>query len=125
MRIQERGAQVWSVLALAARNRQILTYDLLSKLIGVPPQGLANGLDQVQRYCMQKDLPPLTILVVNKDTGRPGEGFVAVQDIPKNQVKVFEYDWVTHGAPSPDELAAAVSEARGDSAPSTGQTDSD
>ena len=123
MRVHERGAQVWSVLALAARNRQVLTYDLLSKLIGVPRHGLANILDQVQRYCMQKDLPPLTILVVNKHTGLPGEGFVAAEDIPKNQVSVFEYDWVSHGAPSPDELAAAVAQARGDSASSRGETE--
>ncbi len=122
MRVHERGAQVWSVLALAARNRQLLTYDLLSNLIGVPRQGLANVLDQVQRYCMQNDLPPLTILVVNKDTGLPGDGFVAVEDIAKNREPVFEYDWLTHGAPSPDQLAAAVAQARGDSASSTGDT---
>ena len=104
----ERATQVWAVLALAARNRQILTYDILSKLIGVPPQGLANILNHVQRYCMKKDLPPLTSIVVNKETGLPGEGFIAAQDIPRNQGRVFNHDWLTPGAPSASDLEAAV-----------------
>ena len=32
----ERAAQIWAVLALAARNRQILTYEIVGRLIGVP-----------------------------------------------------------------------------------------
>jgi hypothetical protein len=102
MRVEERGVQVWSVLAFAARNRQILTYDILSRLIGVPRHGLANILDQVQKYCMHKKLPPLTILVVNKKTGLPGSGFIAATDIPKNQVKVFEHDWLNEAPPPVD-----------------------
>ncbi len=90
MKAEERAAQVWSVLALAATSRQILTYDILSKLTGVARQGFAHILDHIQKYCIKNDLPPLTILVVYRDTGLPGQGFTAVQDIPAHQVKVFE-----------------------------------
>jgi hypothetical protein len=108
MRAEERAAQVWAVLTLAARNRQILTYDILSKLTGVPPQGFAHILDHIQKYCLKKRLPPLTILVVNSETGVPGQGFTAVKDIPKNQIEVFEHDWLNQGPPTPSELAAAI-----------------
>ena len=112
MKDHERATQIWAVLAMAARNRQILTYEILSQLIGVPTHGLANILDHVQRYCMQRGLPPLTSIVVNKTTGLPGDGFIAAQDIPKNQGTVFNYDWLTPGAPSPSDLETAVQEAR-------------
>ena len=112
MKKQERAAQIWSVLALAARNRQILTYEIVYQLVGIPPQGQAETLDHIQQYCLQNNLPPLTILVVNKETGLPGKGFTAVEDIPGNQVRVFEYNWLEHGAPSPEELSAAYQAAQ-------------
>jgi hypothetical protein len=40
MKVSERAAQIWSILALASKNRQVLTYDILSRLIGVPRPGL-------------------------------------------------------------------------------------
>jgi len=40
MEANERAAQIWSVLAWAATSRQVLTYRILGKLIGVPARGL-------------------------------------------------------------------------------------
>lgn len=108
MRVHERAAQIWAVLALAARNRQVLTYDIVGKLVGVPRQGLGRLLEPIQSYCLLEKLPPLTILVVSGETGLPSTGFIATQDIPKNQLNVFTYDWLGRGAPSPEEFADAV-----------------
>src|SRR5262249_5163301 len=36
----QRARQIWSLLSLAARNRQVLTYDIVGRLIGMPRQGL-------------------------------------------------------------------------------------
>jgi hypothetical protein len=108
MRASERAAQIWAVLALAARNRQVLTYPLVSKLIGVPHAGLGQLLEPIQSYCLIHNLPPLTILVVSSESGLPGLGFIAAKDIPKNQQDVFNFDWLAHGAPSPEILANAV-----------------
>ncbi len=108
MKAEERAAQIWSVLALAARNRQILTYGIVSNLIGVPKQGLAHLLGPIQSYCLVNKLPPLTILVVQEGTGLPGEGFIAAQDIPATQSQVFAHDWLGRGAPSPADFAEAV-----------------
>ena len=108
MRSTERAAQLWSVLALAARNRQTLTYDLAGRLIGVPRAGLGQLLEPVQSYCLLHELPPLTALVVSSETGLPGTGFTAAADVPRTQQRVFAYDWVAHGCPSPDAFAGAV-----------------
>jgi hypothetical protein len=88
----------------------VLTYKILGKLIGVPARGLGHLLEPVQSYCLAHGFPPLTILVVSEDTGLPSSGFTAAEDIPKTQLAVFQYDWLAAGAPSPEELAAAVSQ---------------
>lgn len=85
-----------------------LTYDIVGKLVGVPRHGLGQLLEPIQSYCLLQRLPPLTILVVSGDTGLPSTGFIATSDIPKNQLNVFTYDWLTRGAPSPEDFADAV-----------------
>ena len=104
----ERAAQIWPVLVLAARNRQVLTYSILGRLIGVPQAGLGQLLEPIQSYCLLSKLPPLTILVVGKDTGLPGSGFIAASDIPRHQALVFEHDWLSSAPPTTEQLAAAV-----------------
>ena len=103
----ERAAQLWSVLALAASNRQVLTYDIAAKLIGAPRPAIGGFLAPVQAYCIQNSLPPLTILVVSERTGLPGKGFIAAEDIPKAQIGVFSYDWIAHGSPAVGDFEAS------------------
>lgn len=106
----ERAAQIWSILALAARNRQVLTYNLIAKLTGVARVGLGQCLEPIQSYCLLRKLGPLTVLVVSEKSGMPGVGFIAAQDIPRTQQEVFSYDWVAHGCPSPAEFEHAAKE---------------
>jgi len=113
MTVSERAAQIWSVLALAGRNRQVLTYEMLARLIGVPRQAIGHLLEPIQSYCRTRGLPSLTILVVSETTGMPGTGFVAVQDIPRTQMDVFAFDWLAHGAPSPEDFAEAAQQLSG------------
>jgi hypothetical protein len=110
MRTHERAAQIWAVLALAAKNRQVLTYGLVSRLIGVPQPRLGQLLEPIQSYCLVNHLPPLTILVVSEQTGMPEAGFIAASDIPSTQQQVFAFDWIDRGAPPLDQLAEAVAD---------------
>jgi len=110
MDASERAAQIWPVLVLAAHNRQTLTYDLLGQIIGVPHFGLGQLLEPIQAYCQAHkplELPPLTSLVVGKDDGMPGSGFIAASDIPLAHARVFNYDWLGERTPMPDDLRAA------------------
>jgi hypothetical protein len=79
MTIYERAAQIWAVLALAARNSQILSYDIVGKLIGVPRHALGRMLEPIQSYCLANDLPPLSILVISEKTGTPGNTFAKLE----------------------------------------------
>ena len=107
MQSHERAAQIWPLLALAATNRQILTYELVGKLIGVPHFALAQLLEPIQSYCLLHKLPALTVLVVN-NAGRPGTGFVAAEDVGAEQQRVFKHRWLEEATPIPDGLLAAL-----------------
>ena len=104
----QRAAQIWPVLSLAATQRQTLSYDLLSKLIGVPRPAVGGFLEPIQSYCILKSRPPLTVLVVSAKSGLPGEGFIAASDVPRAQAEVYEHDWLQESVPSDTELEAAV-----------------
>ena len=78
----QRAQQLWSILALAATSRQILTYDIVARLTGAMRPGIGDFLRPIQQYCTENGLPPLTCLVVSEQTGLPGEGFIAAADVP-------------------------------------------
>jgi len=106
----ERACQIWSVLAWAAHHRQSITYGQLGKLIGVPTAGLGQLLEPIQSYCISMSLPPLTVLVVQHESGLPGPGFTgaSVSTFARAQADVFAQDWLAHGNPQPDKLELAV-----------------
>lgn len=102
----ERALQVWIILISCAYNRQTLTYSDLAERIGYQDlRPVGQVLDYVWVYCQQNDLPPLTGLVVSKNTGLPGGGMgdytLADQEI------VFTYNWYNIVPPSPDEFEQA------------------
>jgi hypothetical protein len=104
----QRAAQIWPILTLCAARRQTLTYELLSRLVGVPRMGLGQLLEPIQSYCILNNLDPLTSLVVGENSGLPGEGFIGASDVPEAQAKVFARDWLTLAPPEPTALEDAA-----------------
>jgi len=98
MKSAERAAQIWQVLISAAHNRQTITYEQLARLIGMGDKGyLITGgvkgpLGRVTWYCERKEYPPLTCLVVSKNTGRPGTEF---SNLDVQREEVFEKRWLS------------------------------
>jgi hypothetical protein len=45
------------------------------------------------RYCARNGLPPLTVLVVAKDSGKPGAGLSTTADVDADRERVFRHDW--------------------------------
>lgn len=107
----QRAQQLWSVLVLAAGSRQILTYDLVARIIGGMRPAIGDWLRPIQQYCSENGLPALTSIVVSEQTGLPGDGFIAAADVPAAQVAVHGFDWLSRNAPSVDDLDAAYSRA--------------
>lgn len=107
----ERAQQLWSLLALAATSRQVLTYDMVARLTGVVRPSINDFLRPIQQYCSENQLPPLTALVVSEQTGIPGEGLIAAADVPAAQMRVFHHRWLENNAPSAEQFEAAYSRA--------------
>jgi alkylated DNA nucleotide flippase Atl1 len=91
----ERALQVWQVLTCAAHNRQVLTYELVAERIGLGggARALAQILGIVMRYCEENKLPPLTVLVVKKGTGKPGTGLTTIEEVNRDRESVFGFGW--------------------------------
>ena len=95
MKNAERALQIWQVLTGAAHNRQTLTYEILADLIGSGPitVSVSKPLDFLMKYCDQKGLPQITVLVVQKNSGKPGPGLTTVKDPDAERERVFNYLW--------------------------------
>jgi putative restriction endonuclease len=87
---------------------------MAADIIGMGAGTLAQPLDLVMRYCHQNCLPPLTVLVVNQETGQPGSGLSTLEELNRDRERVFNYQWfrlpplqaedlAPHGAPGEDD----------------------
>lgn len=104
-----RALQAWQYLIGKAVNRQIVQYEELRILMDYPTSNpLASILGCIMFWCEQNDLPPLTLLVVNK-SGVPGEGFTAenLPDYHRRREDVFNYPWFKILPPSIKQLKEA------------------
>ena len=103
-----RALQIWQILIGKAHNRQTITYKALASLLGYKRADILAGmLGRIMMYCEQNNLPPLTILVVNRGTGLPGAGLTSPTDLHADREKVFEFDWFGLYPPTAEELEQA------------------
>lgn len=89
----ERAFQIWPILTDVARRRGKITYSELADTIHSTDRRLGWPLGVIQDYCLAENLPPLTILVVAKQTGQPGHGFTAL-DLAEQEAG-YEAVWNT------------------------------
>lgn len=105
------AAAAWKILVETAQDRQTITSGDLSGRLGRPvPVGIGVILDHVGYYCTRQGFPPLTVLAVNAQTQRAGEGWDRAhpgrdQEIARHGV--WGYDWAALTPPTPEELADA------------------
>jgi hypothetical protein len=100
-----RAVQIYQILVGYAHRRQTLTYQILANLIGYKGAGvLDRQLGHLMYWCSDNCLPPLTVLVVNKTTGLPGDGLVEAGDLNADRERVFNHDWYGIVPPLPHEL---------------------
>lgn len=88
---------VWSLLTKAARLGSTLNYEDVAPHIATNPLSVAFALGPIQSYCMghSPPLPPLTALVVGKQSRMPGSGFIAwpLDDLASGRSLVYGFDW--------------------------------
>lgn len=106
-KLHARAVQIYAILISAAHNRQTLTYGMVADLLDYKGAGvLDRQLGLIMNWCADNDLPPLTVLVVNSETGLPGEGLVRINELHSDRELVFNYSWFALVPPSIDELAS-------------------
>ena len=103
----QRALQVWSLLALAAMTRTVLTYEEVADLTGLPNNS-GNVLGYIYYYCVQHELPILSSLVVDKHTGKPSSGLYDNMGIPVEHRRCFDHDWLQQGVPTIEQLETAI-----------------
>jgi hypothetical protein len=95
------------VLIGCAADRQTVTYDDLARRVKRGgPNLLAKPLALITRWCERHDLPALASLVVERATRLPAPGFTTVgrDEIPREQERVWDFDWYAILPPAIEEL---------------------
>src|SRR5258705_13332593 len=96
----ELGCRAWPMLASWAKLKEPHTYEDLAWKLGYrTPKVSRAALWSIQDYCIEKGLPPLTSIIVNKHTGQPGSGFQWHGTLDDAQQRAFSYDWSKEKVP--------------------------
>ena len=80
---------------------ETVTYTELTETFGRNPRMWGDPLGGIALACWDRDLPILSVLVVNKNTNRPSEGAVLYHDlgltspdlIDAERERCFAFDW--------------------------------
>ncbi|HEX8362590.1 MAG TPA: HNH endonuclease [Longimicrobium sp.] len=102
----ELASRTWDVLVGLARDQEVIEYAPLGDLVGQRfALAVRHPLDLIYRQCERRELPPLSVLVVNKGTGLPGPGFALASrdEFAALCNEVFRFDWQL--APNPYEFS--------------------
>ena len=90
----QRSMQIWSLLICAANDRKTHTYGDIAEILGMKGAGvMAQFLGPIMWLCENNQWPPLTVLVVNQETGLPGEGLTTIENVNRDREAVFNFDW--------------------------------
>jgi len=104
----DRAVQIWQILVGKAHNRQTVTYGILRDLLGYKGAGvMGKRLEPIALYCRHHGLPPLTNLVVEKDTGLPSVDLTG-NDPNEDREEVFKREWFKIYPPTAEDFAKAL-----------------
>ncbi|MCY3692804.1 MAG: hypothetical protein OXI54_16380 [Chloroflexota bacterium] len=95
--------KTYLILIAAAARRETVTYGAVGNATEVHNLSVGKRLlDPVWRFCEMKGHPDLTTIVVNADTGEPGEGRANYRE----RENVYNYSWTDYAPPTIEELEA-------------------
>ena len=78
MTTEEIARLLLPLLVLQAKACQTITYSDLGRKVGCGPTELASPLGFIRdKWCIPAGIPEINVLVVGKNTGLPGPGFLS------------------------------------------------
>ena len=90
---------VFEYLKQCVAQRRITTYGEIGQHVGLAARGTAKPLYYIRDRCLERELPPLTAIVVRKQDRLPGVGLTTnMTQVARNEhaemvSKVFAFDW--------------------------------
>ena len=63
---EQRAFHTWEILIRCAAKNEKITYGELAKKLGLHHRAIRYALGPILEYCLLNELPPLTILIINK-----------------------------------------------------------
>jgi putative restriction endonuclease len=99
----ELASLAWEPLVESAARHHLLTYQDLAQPLGLRgARPVRFALGPIQSLCSERGYPPLTSIVINKQTRLPGQGFIAgTGKLKEDHDSVFGFDWSLVPAPFP------------------------
>jgi alkylated DNA nucleotide flippase Atl1 len=104
--------QIWSILAawicLKCQGKMgkggLITYGELAEFMGYPTKAgrtLGVALGKIREACDEFGLPHLNVIVVDQETGQPGDGILIEdpEEVAAMQTRVFKEDWFSFRHP--------------------------
>ena len=94
---------------VCAERRLCLTYGEIAGYIGRPGEQrlLDSDLGLWAEWLRSKDLPPLYVIIINKESGTPGgKCDVPPEEVPAQQARCYRHDWSHAPQPTVQELEA-------------------
>ncbi len=90
----ERACRAWPVLIETDKKGQTITYLQLGDAPRIHHRAIRYVLGVIHDCCLEENLPPLTILIVNS-SGKPGGGFIAydLRKFEDRLEKACKFDW--------------------------------
>jgi hypothetical protein len=109
-RIYVRCQQIWLVLVSHVRIKSsTITYGTLADYMGYDSRAghtLGKHLGVIGHFCLLNELPLINSIVVNKNTGYPGDDVFlgddnnSIKNIDETQKDVINYDWFSVRVPT-------------------------
>ena len=71
---------------------------------------MSSFLDPIMRYCETRGYPPLTVLVVNQESGLPGDGLTTLEETNADRERVYRFDWLAVRPPESNDFRDTMSD---------------
>jgi hypothetical protein len=113
--IGNRVIRMHTAAVVCADRGMRLTYGELAAYIGRPGEQGALDSDFAlwAKWLRSKSLPPLYVIVINRETGKPGRNCdVPPENVPEEQAKCYLHDWRRTPQPTMAELESLQAETK-------------
>lgn len=112
-RLHVQAQQIWLILVAfvccvdnKSRRNKTISYGELAIAMGRESvqagHFLGRQLGIIGHYCVENELPPLNVIVINQETGTPGNGVVLRpgRSVRDEQKEVFKENWFSIRVPT-------------------------